>query len=132
MRLIISDRFPRLFSTCIYIKKFESIQEEQVMNKATSTLIAAVAALALSGGAYAQSNNTLATPSVVSPAAVSPANATSGYGTSGATNSDSGMSGGSANPGLQQTTNTSSTPNASAYGVNNTLATPGTASPAGK
>ncbi|MGF6759417.1 hypothetical protein [Paraburkholderia sp. GAS42] len=102
------------------------------MNKATSTLIAAVAALALSGGAYAQSNNTLATPSVASPAAVSPANATSGYGTPGATNSDSGMIAGSANSGLQQSTNTSSTSNTSAYGVNNTLATPGTVSPAGK
>jgi hypothetical protein len=45
------------------------IKEERVMNKATSTLIAAVATLTLSGGAYAQSNNTLATPSVVSPAA---------------------------------------------------------------
>ena len=42
--------------------------EERIMYKAISTLIAAVAALALSGGAYAQ-NNTLATPSVVSPAA---------------------------------------------------------------
>jgi hypothetical protein len=49
------------------------------MNKLTSTLIAAAAALAVSGGAYAQ-NNTLATPSVVSPAA-----ATSGYGTPTAT-----------------------------------------------
>ncbi len=38
------------------------------MNKATSTLIAAVAALTLSGRAYAQSNNTLATPTTVSPA----------------------------------------------------------------
>ncbi|TDV03533.1 hypothetical protein [Paraburkholderia caballeronis] len=102
------------------------------MSKASSTLIAAVAALALSGGAYAQSHNTLATPSVVSPAAVSPATATSGYGTPGASNSDSGTSAGSANPGLQQTTNTGSTPNASAYGVNNTLATPSTVSPAGK
>ena len=62
------------------------------MNKATSTLIAAVAALTLSGGAYAQ-NNTLATPSTVSPAA----NATSGYGTPGVTNSDSGMGAGSPN-----------------------------------
>jgi hypothetical protein len=39
------------------------------MNKATRILIAAVAALTLSGGAYAQSNNTLARPSVASPAA---------------------------------------------------------------
>ncbi len=56
------------------------------MNKVISTSIAAVAALALSGGVYAQ-NNTLATPTTVSPAA----NATSGYGTPGATNSDSGV-----------------------------------------
>ncbi|MFM0167149.1 hypothetical protein [Paraburkholderia sediminicola] len=96
------------------------------MNKATSTLIAAVAALTLSAGAYAQSNNTLATPSTVSPAAVSPVNATSGYGTPSVTNSDSGMGTGSPN-----STNNSSTP-ASAYGTNNTLATPTTASPAAK
>jgi hypothetical protein len=37
------------------------------MNKTTRALIAAVAALTLSAGAYAQ-NNTLATPSTVSPA----------------------------------------------------------------
>jgi hypothetical protein len=103
------------------------IKEERVMNKATSTLIAAVAALTLSAGAYAQSNNTLATPSTVSPAAVSPANATSGYGTPSVTNSDSGMGTGSPN-----STNNSSTPATSAYGTNNTLATPTTASPAAK
>ena len=56
------------------------------MNKTSSTLLAAVAALTLSGGAYAQSNNTLATPSTVSPAAKT----TSDYGTPGGTNSDSG------------------------------------------
>ncbi|CAG4895620.1 hypothetical protein [Paraburkholderia gardini] len=97
------------------------------MNKAVSTLIAAVAALALSGGAYAQ-NNTLATPTTVSPAA----NATSGYGTPGAASSDSGMGSGSPNPGQPTNTNTSSTSGTSAYGGNNTLATPTTASPAGK
>ncbi|MFM0210971.1 hypothetical protein PQQ96_26600 [Paraburkholderia sediminicola] len=101
------------------------------MNKATSTLIAAVAALTLSGGAYAQSNNTLATPSVVSPAA-NTTSATSGYGTPGATNSDSGMGTGSPNSGLPNSTNNSLTSGTPAYGSNNTLATPTTASPAGK
>jgi hypothetical protein len=100
-----------------------SIKEERVMNKATSTLIAAVAALTLSGGAYAQSNNTLATPSTVSPA-----NATSGYGTPGVTNSDSGTGVGSPNSGLPNSTNNGSTSLAPVS--HNTLATPSTASPA--
>jgi hypothetical protein len=96
------------------------------LNKAISTLIAAVAALALSGGAYAQ-NNTLATPSVVSPAAA--ANTANGYGTPGATGSDSGTSAGSSNSGAPKSANSSSTVNTTAYGANNTLATPSTASP---
>jgi hypothetical protein len=91
------------------------------MNKVTSTLIAAVAAVTLSGGAYAQSNNTLATPSTVSPAA-----ATSGYGTPGATNSDAG----SPNSSLPNSTNNSSTSLTNAPGSHNTLATPSTVSPA--
>ena len=95
------------------------------MNKTSSTLLAAVAALTLSGGAYAQSNNTLATPSTVSPAA---AKATSDYGTPGGTNSDSGTGTRSPNSSAQSTSG-SSTPTTSAYGVNNTLATPSTASP---
>ncbi|MGH8778596.1 hypothetical protein [Paraburkholderia sp.] len=95
------------------------------MNKATSTLIAAVAALTLSGGAYAQ-NNTLATPSVVSPAA----NATSGYGTPGATKSDSGTGAGSPNSGLPNSTSNSSTSLTNLPGSHNTLATPSVASPA--
>ncbi|MFL9863579.1 hypothetical protein PQR67_05285 [Paraburkholderia fungorum] len=98
------------------------------MNKATSTLIAAVAALALSGGAYAQSNNTLATPSTVSPAAAT--NATSGYGTPGATNSDSGMGVGSPNSSLPNSTSNSSTSLTNLPGSHNTLATPSTVSPA--
>lgn len=96
------------------------------MNKASSTLIAAVAALTLSGGAYAQSNNTLATPSTVSPVA----NSTSGYGTPGAANSDSGMSAGSSNSSAQKNANSNPTPDTTAFGVNNTLATPSTVSPA--
>src|SRR6266481_3281264 len=88
------------------------IMEEQLMNKTTSTLIAAAAALALSGAAYAQ-NNTLATPSVVSPAA----NATSGTGTTSPNRS--------ANTG----SNNSATAGTPAFGVNNTLARPSVASP---
>ncbi|HKU00973.1 MAG TPA: hypothetical protein VJS30_31230 [Paraburkholderia sp.] len=95
------------------------------MNKAISTLIAAVGALALSGGAYAQ-NNTLATPSTVSPAA----KATSGYGPPATTNSDSGMGTGSQNPRPQTSTNNGLTSGTSAYGSHNTLATPSTVSPA--
>lgn len=95
------------------------------MNKATSTLIAAVAALALSGGAYAQGNNTLATPTTVSPAA-----ATSGYGTPGVTNSDSGMGAGSPNSRQPDGMNNSSTSLTNAPGSHNTLATPSTVSPA--
>jgi hypothetical protein len=96
-----------------------------MMNRTSSTLLAAVAALTLSGGAYAQSNNTLATPSVVSPVAPK---ATSDYGTPGGANSDSGMHTGSQNTSAQSATN-GSTPATSAYGVNNTLATPSVASP---
>ncbi|CAG4890428.1 hypothetical protein [Paraburkholderia saeva] len=92
------------------------------MNKATSTLIAAAAALMLSGGAYAQSNNTLATPTTVSPAA----NASSGYGTPGATSSDSGMAAGAPN----KNPNNDSTPGTNVPGSHNTLATPSVVSPA--
>lgn len=96
------------------------------MNKAISTSIVAVAALALSGGAYAQSNNTLATPTTVSPAA----HATSGYGTPGAGGSDSGTGTKSQNPRQQENTDNSSVPGTGAFGSHNTLATPTTASPA--
>lgn len=93
------------------------------MTKTKSTLIATVAALTLSGGAYAQ-NNTLATPSVRSPAAP-----TSSYGTPGVTNSDSGPRAVSANSSQQTSTTNSSTSATAAFGGNNTLATPTTASP---
>jgi hypothetical protein len=102
--------------------------ERQTLNKAIYTFIAAAAALALSGSAFAQ-NNTLATPSVVSPAAAA-ATATNGYGTPGATGSDSGTSAGTSNAGAPKGTNTSSAANTTAYGVNNTLARPSTTSPA--
>jgi len=103
--------------------------ERQTLNKAIYTFIAAAAALALSGSAFAQ-NNTLATPSVVSPVAAAAATATNGYGTPGATGSDSGTSAGTSNAGAPKGTNTSSAANTTAYGVNNTLARPSTTSPA--
>ncbi|MBN3763663.1 hypothetical protein [Burkholderia sp. Ac-20365] len=95
------------------------------MTRTSSALLAAFAALTLSGGAYAQSNNTLATPSTVSPVAPK---ATSDYGTPGGSNSDSGMSSHSQNSGAQSASG-NSTPAPGAYGANNTLATPSTASP---
>lgn len=92
------------------------------MSKATVTLIAAAAAL-LASSAFAQSNNTLATPTTRSPAA----EATSGYGMPGASSSDSGT----ATPGSMQSNGTEArfTPPLPAYGVNNTLARPTTKSP---
>lgn len=96
------------------------------MKQATSTLIATVVAVTLSGAAYAQ-NNTLATPTTKSPAA---AQEPSGYGTPGTPNSDSGN--GSSNSGQSNSANMSSTSSMPAYGVNNTLARPTTQSPAGQ
>jgi len=97
------------------------------MNKATSTLIAAVATLTLSGGAYAQSNNTLATPTTVSPA-----NATSGYGTPGVTNSEAARPPGRRTRAcrcrIARTIARTSLTNAP--GSHNTLATPSVVSPA--
>jgi hypothetical protein len=93
------------------------------MSKGTSTMIVTVVALLLSGGAYAQANNTLATPTTRSPA-----DATTGYGAPGATQSDSGAGSMNASQtnrmGMAQTSVT--TP---AFGSNNTLATPTTKSP---
>jgi hypothetical protein len=94
------------------------------MNKVISTFIAAVAALALTGGAYAQ-NDTQATTTTV-PAAI---NTASGYGTTGVTNADSGIGASSPNASAQKTINDSPTPVAVAFGVNNTLATPSVKSP---
>lgn len=99
------------------------------MIKATRTSIAVIAALTLSTSAYAQSNNTLATPTTVSPAA---ATSTSGYGTPAVTNSESGMSAQAPNPGLSNSTNNSSTYLTNPPGSHNTLATPSTVSPAGQ
>ena len=96
------------------------------MSKTTSTLIAALAAIMLSGSAYAQSNNTLATPSVASPA-----KATSGYGTPGATSSESGSGAGASNSGQSNSMNSNSSSSlTNAPGSHNTLATPSVVSPA--
>ena len=100
------------------------------MDKAIRSLVAAVAAIVLSGGAYAQANNTLATPTTKSPAAMSPAATTSGYGTPGTINSESGMSTESPSTGMQNDMSNSSMSSGPAYGINNTLATPTTKSPA--
>jgi hypothetical protein len=107
------------------------IKEERIMNKATSTLIAAVAALALSGGAYAQaaggSGNGGTSGSTASPA--NQVNSgTSGYGTPGTPNSESGMVSAAPNSGLPSGTNSSTS--GAAPTSNNTLATPSTKSPA--
>jgi hypothetical protein len=99
------------------------------MNKAIGTLIAAVASVALSGGAYAQAaggaNGGGSTGSTASPA--NQVNgATGGYGTPGTTNSQSGMA--KPNSGLPSSNATKSdTP---APPSNNTLATPSVVSPA--
>ena len=106
------------------------------MNKATSTLIAAIAALMLSGGAYAQAAGG-SSGSGTSGSTASPANqvnqmnsSTSGYGTPGVTHSDSGMAAGAPNSGLPSGTNANSTSGISAPSTNNTLATPSVVSPA--
>ena len=106
------------------------------MNKATSTLIAAVAALTLSGGAYAQAAGG-SSGGGTSGSTASPANqvnqmnnSTSGYGTPGVNNSDSGMAAGAPNSGLPNSTNNSATSLTNAPGSHNTLATPSVVSPA--
>jgi hypothetical protein len=98
------------------------------MKKATSALIAAVATLALSGGAYAQATGGSAgggsNGSTSSPATNQMNDSSNSYGTPGMTNSDSGMP----NPAMQQQgPNNTSTP---APKTNNTLATPSVKSPA--
>jgi hypothetical protein len=95
------------------------------MNKATSTLMGAIIAVALSGGAFAQGNNTLATPTTKSPV-----DATSGYGTPGTIQSESGAA--TMNTRQQSGMDANSASDMPAYGVNNTLARPTTKSPAGQ
>ncbi|SAL84454.1 hypothetical protein AWB74_06947 [Caballeronia arvi] len=98
------------------------------MNKAISTLVAAVAALTLSGGAFAQTAGGGSTGSTASPA--NQVNgATGGYGTPGMTNSDSGMGAKKPNSGLPSSTNATPANSAPATS-NNTLATPSVKSPA--
>jgi hypothetical protein len=96
------------------------------MQKATRTILA-TAALMLSAGAYAQSNNSLARPSVTSPVAVAVA-PTNGYGTPGTTGADSGGPS-SQNPGTS-TSNTTAAPSPTVWKSNNSLARPSVASPA--
>lgn len=109
-------------------------QEGRIMNKATSTLIAAVAALALSGGAYAQSaggsNGSGSAGSTASPSNQMNNNAAGGYGMPGNTNSDSGMANRSPNSGLPSSTSGNTTSGSSAPKTHNTLATPSVVSPA--
>jgi hypothetical protein len=115
------------------------IKEGRIMNKAISTLIAAVTAvgaLTLSDGAYAQAgggtNGGSSSGSTASPAnQVNQVNgATGGYGTPGTTNSGSGMGAKAPNSGLPSGTNSTLTPGTSAPTSNNTLATPSVKSPA--
>ena len=96
------------------------------MFKATSTMIVTAAALLLFGGAYAQANNTLATPTTKSPGDTS-----TGYGTPGTTRSDSGA--GSMNSNQMNVMGNDQAPvTTPAFGANNTLATPSTKSPVGQ
>ncbi|MFM0499479.1 hypothetical protein [Paraburkholderia caffeinilytica] len=110
------------------------------MNKATSILIAAVAALALSGGAYAQTagaggggsgNGSSSHGSTASPATGQTNDTTSGYGTPGTTGSDSGTNSGLPNARMQPGMNGAPADTAPAPKTNNTLATPSVVSPAG-
>ncbi|MDR5769602.1 MULTISPECIES: hypothetical protein [unclassified Caballeronia] len=100
------------------------------MNKAIGTLIAAVAAAALSSGVYAQ---TAGGSSGSTGSTASPANqvngATGGYGTPGTTHSGSGMAA-KPNSGLPSSTNSTTKSDAPAPKSNNTLATPSVVSPA--
>lgn len=92
------------------------------MSKTIRTMIATAAAL-LASGAYAQANNTLATPTTKSPVDTS-----TGYGTPGVTRSDSGA--GSMNSSQMNGMGTERTSvTTPAFGANNTLATPTTKSP---
>jgi hypothetical protein len=108
----------------------------RIMKKATSAFIAAVAALALSGGAYAQAGGgtagggTAGAGSSSNGSTASPANqVNNSYGTPGSANSDSGMSAGARTSGLPNSTNNNANTGTSAPKSNNTLATPSVVSP---
>ncbi|RQH04387.1 hypothetical protein [Paraburkholderia dinghuensis] len=94
------------------------------MSKAISTLIAAVAALTVSGGAYAQAGG----GSTDNSTANQMKGATSGYGMPANANTDSGMAAGSQNAGMSNTM--MSTPSLPPLPNNNSLATPSVKSPA--
>lgn len=105
------------------------------MIKATSTLIAALAALALSGGTFAQSSGGTGSGSSSHGATANPAmnqmnDTSSGYGMPGATNSDAGSGMTSPNSMQPNGMNNNSTPTP-APKTNNTLATPSVVSPVG-
>jgi hypothetical protein len=135
-----ADKRPRHSDCCTHdqagddrLRLYSSpIKEGQVMSKVTSTLIAALAALTLSGGAYAQaaggSNGSGSSGSTAGPANQVNNGETGGYGTPGATNSGSGMGARAPNSGLPSSTN-STTSGTSAPKSNNTLATPSVVSP---
>jgi hypothetical protein len=93
------------------------------MIKATSTFIAAVAALTLSGGAYAQAPGGSGDSNMPGGTANQTSGATGGYGMPGAAKSDSGM------PNSMNSTMTTA-PALPAVPNNNTLATPSVKSPA--
>jgi hypothetical protein len=106
------------------------------MSKATITLVAAVAALTLSGGAYAQAagganggGSAGTAGSTASPSNQMNGATTGGYGMPGTTNSDSGM-GAKPNSGLPSANSSAPSYNGPAPKTNNTLATPSVASPA--
>jgi hypothetical protein len=88
------------------------------MIKATSTLIAAVATLALSGGAFAQTSGGTSSGashgSTSNPAMNQMNDTSSGYGMPGATNSDAGSGNTMPNSMQQNGLNNNSTPNAPA------------------
>jgi hypothetical protein len=99
------------------------------MMKATSLVVAAAAALTLSGGVFAQAAGGTS-GSTASPAnQVNRATSTDGYGTPGMTNSDSGMGRQSPNTGLPSAQNSTAPSVQAAPTSNNTLATPSVKSP---
>ena len=108
------------------------------MSKATITLVAAVAALTLSGGAFAQAaggqsggGSAGTAGSTASPSSQMNGATTGGYGMPGNTNSDSGMGVNRPNSGLPSMNSSSPADSAPAPKTNNTLATPSVVSPAG-
>ena len=107
------------------------------MNKTTSAWIAAVA-LALSGGAYAQTSGGMSgsmggsnssSPNGMTAPATNQMNDSSGYGMPGATNSDAGMGAQGPNLAPQKGANTTSVAPTSGPKSNNSLATPSVLSP---